>query len=163
MDSRAALLQEKEVELVRILARDTDISVYEAERFVPEAGTAVIEAIAARGGELDLEDPTGASNVRSLLGIIDVAYLGTRTGVSPQKAATGLVAMIPRMLGFLDLKAGEPIAWRVRTARSREVAESSAVWRSSAVSCSPGERHPISHTPLPPLFSVLLLAYCLTT
>lgn len=106
MDFLGALLEEKQPALVQTLTGETDLSPDEAERFVPEAGSAVVDALASHGGELDLDNLDGSGNVESLLGMIDIAGLAGRTGLSPEKAAGGLLAVLPMILGFLGIKAG---------------------------------------------------------
>ncbi len=106
MDFLGALLEEKQSTLVETLTGETDLSPDEAERFVPEAGSAVVDAVASHGSELDLDNLDGTGNVESLLGMIDIPGLATRTGLSPQKAAGGLLAILPMILGFLGIKAG---------------------------------------------------------
>lgn len=106
MDFLGALLEEKQPALVQTLTGETDLSPDEAERFVPEAGSAVVDAVASHGGELDLDNLDGTANVESLLGTIDIGGLAARTGLSPEKAAGGLLAILPMILGFLGIKAG---------------------------------------------------------
>ena len=106
MDFLGALLEEKKATLVQALTGQTDLAPAEAELFVPEAGSAVIDAVASNLGELDLDNLDAAGNTASLLGKIDIGGLATRTGLSPEKAAGGLSAIMPMILGFLSSKAG---------------------------------------------------------
>jgi len=106
VDFLAALLEEKQGSLVQALTGQTDFSPEEAEKFVPEAGSTVVDAVASNLGELDLDNLADAGNIQSLLGKIDIGDLAGRSGLSPEKAAGGLSALMPMVLGFLGSKAG---------------------------------------------------------
>ncbi len=95
------LLGARAEDLISEVVSRTEFGRDEAESFVPEAGRSVAGALAKRAGDLDLSDMTSGNNVAMLLEQIDIGALAGKVGLSPDKGASGLAAMLPMLLGFL--------------------------------------------------------------
>lgn len=106
MDLVRELLEAKSGELVRQLTGQAGFEEETARQFVPAAGSATLEAMKARAGDLDLGQLASSSNVSVLLDQIDFGALASRVGISTDEAASGLGAILPLILGFLGDKAG---------------------------------------------------------
>ncbi len=106
MDLLKGILQEKGAELVSQLTGQIGFSRDQAERFVPEAGSAVVDSIKGQAAELDLENLTSAENVQALMGGIDAGSLASKVGIPASLSESGLKALVPSLLGFIGAKAG---------------------------------------------------------
>lgn len=101
MDLLKDILGARTEDLISELVGRTDFGREEAESFVPEAGRSVAGALAKRAGDLDLSNIASASNVGTLIEQIDIGSLASKVGLSADKGASGLAAMLPMLLQFL--------------------------------------------------------------
>ncbi len=105
MNLLQGILQEKGGELVRMLTA-RGFSNKQAERFVPVASRAVVDAIRTRSSDLDMESLGSKGNATMLVREIDIDQVARESDVPPDRGASGLIAMLPALLGFLQAKAG---------------------------------------------------------
>ncbi len=106
MELMQNIMADKATDLLGALTGKAGYTTEQADRFLPEAGTAVGSALSAQASELDLADPASASNIGAVLNSVDVASLANRTGVSAEQSVAGLNALLPMLLGFLGERAG---------------------------------------------------------
>jgi hypothetical protein len=99
MDFLKELISSKGAGLVSELA-DLGFSAEQAEKFIPEAGGSIVDAMQG----LDLSALLGsgaAEQTSSLLGHIDIAGLASRLGLDTGLATGGLEKLIPVAMDFL--------------------------------------------------------------
>lgn len=107
MDLLAGILKEHSGDLVSKLTRHAGFTDDQAERFVPEAGGAVLKSLKNGGSEVDLESPAATErSIESLLSGIDAEALASKAGISPAQSLGGLKAILPTLLGLISSKAG---------------------------------------------------------
>jgi hypothetical protein len=97
MDLIKSLIKEKGGDLVSHLTEKAGFNAEQAEAFVPEAFTSVMDAV--KGGA-DAKDTDG------LLGKIDLAGLASKVGIDSGMAKGGLTAILPMIMSLLGSKAG---------------------------------------------------------
>jgi hypothetical protein len=95
------ILTDKAGDLLGALTGDAGYTADQADTFLPEAGSAVGEAVVSQATKLDLADLASASNIGAVLGAVDVSGLANKTGVSAEQSTAGLKALIPMLLGFI--------------------------------------------------------------
>jgi len=98
------LLKDKAGDMIAELTGKAGFEADAAEKFVPEAGKATVDALKANAGSLDLENLASAANVSSLIGGMDIGSLASKVGISTDKASGGLTAMLPMMLKFVGAR-----------------------------------------------------------
>ncbi len=96
------LLGDHAEDLISEIVERTQFGREEAETFVPEAGRSVAGALAKRAGDLDFSDMASGANVATLMDQIDIGALVGKLGLSADKGAAGLAAMLPMLLSFLS-------------------------------------------------------------
>lgn len=104
MDFLESILKEKSGDLLGTLTGGAGFSAEQAEKFLPEAGSNVGQALVSKASDLDMSDLASASNIGAILGGIDVAGLARKVGVSTEQGTNGLNALLPMLLGFLGDK-----------------------------------------------------------
>lgn len=104
MDFIQNILSEKGGDLIGALTGRAGYTTEQAKRFLPEAGSAVGEAVTSQASKLDLSDLASAANIGAVLKGVDVSALATRTGVSAEQGSAGLNALLPMLLGFIGEK-----------------------------------------------------------
>ncbi len=105
MNLLQGILQEKSGELVRMLTA-RGFSTKQAERFVPVASRAVVDAVRSSSSALDMESLGSKENATTLVREIDIDRVARDADVPPDRGASGLIAILPALLGFLHSKAG---------------------------------------------------------
>lgn len=107
MDFLAGILKEHSGDLVSKLTEHAGFTEDQAERFVPEAGEAVLASLKDGGSEVDLESPaTSERSIESLLGGIDADALASKVGIPSEQSIGGLKAILPMLLSLISSKAG---------------------------------------------------------
>lgn len=101
MDLLQNLLKEKGGDLVGALTGSAGFGKPEAERFVPAAGSSMLDAFKSQAGSLDLDDIQNAANVGKIMQGIDIGGLAKQVGITPEQSAKGLAAIMPMVLGFM--------------------------------------------------------------
>jgi hypothetical protein len=101
MDFLETILKEKSGDLIGALTSKAGYSAGEAERFVPAAGSSVVQAMKSQAGSLDLDDLQNAANLGQIMKGVDIAGLAKKVGITPEQSAKGLTAMLPLVLGFM--------------------------------------------------------------
>ena len=104
MDLISEILEQKGGSLISALVSGAGMGTDQAETFLPEAGTSVMEAMTSRADDLDLSDLASKANLDSLMGGIDIAGLASRSGVTAEQGTKGLSTILPMLLGFLGDK-----------------------------------------------------------
>ena len=77
-------------------------STEQADRFVPEALATLMQGQKVA----NLFGSTGTDRLTTLLDSVDIAALASNVGVDGQRAETGLTALLPRLMDFLEDKQG---------------------------------------------------------
>lgn len=98
MDLLRSVLEKKAVDLESALTKKAGFTAEEARRFVPEAGTDLIESWHWQAGELDTEDVAAESNVRQLLRGIGAKRIASRVGLTADATWHGLRAFVPMVM-----------------------------------------------------------------
>lgn len=98
MDLLRSVLEKKAVDLESALTAKAGLTAEEARRFVPEAGTDLIESWRWQANELDTEDVAAASNVRALLRGIGAKRIASRVGLTAEATWNGLRAFVPMVM-----------------------------------------------------------------
>lgn len=106
MDIFKTLLAEKSGTLVNELTAKAGFSTEQAEKFVPEAGTAVVDSLKSQAGSLSETDLAGPEGMKAVLGGIDIEALSGKAGIPSALGAQGLTSMLPTLMGMLSSKAG---------------------------------------------------------
>ncbi len=106
MDLLKDIIEEHAPKLLGQLQSGAGFDPEQAQRFLPEAGSSIGQAMSDGVGDLDLTNLSSAANISALSKGIDVRGLADRTGVSPQQGLDGIQALLPAVLGFLGQKAG---------------------------------------------------------
>lgn len=106
MDLLTGIFKEHGADLASKLTVQTGFSADQATRFLPEAGSAMLDAFKSGETKLDLDNVASAGNVDALLAGIDTEGLASKVGVSPELGASGLSAVVPPLLGLLGSDAG---------------------------------------------------------
>ena len=110
MDLLQNLLKEKGGDLVGALTGSAGFGKPEAERFVPAAGSSMLDAFKSQAGSLDLDDIQNAAKIGAVRGAetvdkimqgIDIGGLAKQVGITPEQSAKGLAAIMPMVLGFM--------------------------------------------------------------
>lgn len=101
MDFLEDILGARTQELVSAVLDRTELGRDEAESFVPEAGRTVAKAMAGSASELDLSSLASQANVNTLLSKIDIGALAGAAGLTRERSASGLTAMLPLLLKFI--------------------------------------------------------------
>lgn len=101
MDFLEDILGARTQELVGAVLSSTDLGREEAESFVPEAGKSVAGALAKSADQLDLSALASPSNVSTLMSKIDLGSLAGAVGLTRERSASGLTAMLPLLLKFI--------------------------------------------------------------
>ncbi len=104
MDFLKDLLEDKSATMISSLLGKAGFSAGQAEAFVPPAARSVLDAVKSRAGQAGLAEL--ASNPEAVAGAVDIAGLADEAGISREKAASGLEAVLPIILGVLRDKAG---------------------------------------------------------
>ena len=97
MDLIKSLIADKGGELVSQLIDKSGFSTEQAEAFVPEAFSSVVDAV--KGGA-NPEDEGG------LLEQIDIGNLASKVGIDTEAASGGLSTILPMVMSLLGEKAG---------------------------------------------------------
>lgn len=82
MDFIQNILADKAGDLLGALKSDAGYTAEQAEAFLPEAGSALGDAMKSIAPKLDMTDLASAPNVGAILGAVDVPGLAQRGGVS---------------------------------------------------------------------------------
>ncbi len=106
MDFLSGILKEKSPQLMGALTSKAGFSPEQAEKFVPAAGSAVMDTMKSQAGNLDLDNLSSPNNVKTVMGGIDAGSLASMAGVTPQQSVGGLTAIVPMLLGLIGSKAG---------------------------------------------------------
>ncbi|NNF26662.1 MAG: hypothetical protein HKN73_05555 [Gemmatimonadetes bacterium] len=105
MDFLNAILKEKGAEMVSALTSRAGFSADQAEKFVPEAGSAAVEVLKSNASSLDMANLASPGNISEILGGVDVAALAGRVGITVDQGSKGLTTMLPMLLGLMGSKA----------------------------------------------------------
>jgi len=105
MDFLQEMLKEKAGELISELTAKAGFDADSAERFVPAAGSATVQAVKSEATSLDLANLASSSNITSVLGAVDVNALAGKAGVSSSQSSAGIAAILPMVLSFMGSKA----------------------------------------------------------
>jgi len=106
VDFLQGILKDKAGDLMGELTGKAGFSADQAEKFMPEAGSAVMDAMKSQASNLDLENLSAPGNVQALTEGIDTGALASKAGLSPEQSAGGIKAMLPMLLGFIGAKSG---------------------------------------------------------
>jgi hypothetical protein len=106
MDFLDGILKEKGPQLIGALTSQAGFSPDQAEKFVPAAGSAVMDTMKSQAGNLDFDNLSSASNVKTIMGGIDAGSLASIAGVTPQQSVGGITAIVPMLLGLIGSRAG---------------------------------------------------------
>lgn len=101
MDFLEDILGARTQELVKAVVDKSELGREEAETFVPEAGRSVAKALAGSAGQLDLSSLASQANVNTLLSKIDIGALAGAAGLTRERGASGLSALLPVLLRFI--------------------------------------------------------------
>ena len=100
------MLAEHSGDLVAKLTDKVGFSSEIAEKFIPAAGSATVEAVKSESASLDLGNLASAGNVSSVMSGIDVGALASQIGISTEQTTGGLSAILPTVLSLISSKAG---------------------------------------------------------
>lgn len=106
MDLLGIIMQGGGADLVEKLTSGAGFTPEQAQKFAPEAGTAIVDGLKSHASKLDLGDLASSANVQALLGLINVGGASTKAGVSAEQGMKGLQTLLPLVLGILSKKAG---------------------------------------------------------
>jgi len=106
MDLLRSVLEERAVDLASELTARAGLTREEAERFVPEAGTDLIESWRWQANKLDEEDVAAESNVQELLRGIGAKRIASKVGLTAEATWSGLRAFVPLVMRFAGEGAG---------------------------------------------------------
>lgn len=98
MDLLRSVLQERAADLASELTAKAGFTAEEAKRFVPEAGTDLIESWRWQADELDTKDVAADANVRKLLRGIGAKRIASRVGLTAEATWSGLRAFVPKVM-----------------------------------------------------------------
>jgi hypothetical protein len=112
MDLLRSVLEERAVDLASALTVKAGLTTEEARRFVPEAGTGLIESWRWQASTLDKEDVAAESNVQELLRGIGAKRIASRVGLTTEATWSGLRAFVPMVMrlageGVRRMKGGD--------------------------------------------------------
>ena len=105
MDFLNDIIRERGSDLVGQLTSKADFSTEQAERFVPAAGSSVMETLASRASDLDLTDLASASSIGTITSHLDVGALSQQAGVTAEQGAKGLSSLMPMLMGLIGNQA----------------------------------------------------------
>ena len=100
MDLLRSVLEKRAVDLASALTARAGLTREEAERFVPEAGTDLIESWRWQASKLDEEDVAAESNVQELLRGIGAKRIASKVGLTAEATWSGLRAFVPLVMRF---------------------------------------------------------------
>jgi len=106
LDFLQDMLKDKSGDLLARLTGGADFSPDVAEKFIPEAASATMDAVKSESANLDMADFASPGNVSSVMGGIDVSALADKVGISSDQTSNGLTAILPTVLGLISSKAG---------------------------------------------------------
>jgi hypothetical protein len=98
MDIVQKVLTEKSSELVQVLTRDTGMSRRQAERFLREAGPALIDSYRWQEEELAPEGLASPTAARDILSGISGRALASKVGMSSERTWDGLRSLVPAVV-----------------------------------------------------------------
>ena len=99
------MLAEHSGDLVAKLTDNVGLSSEIAEKFIPAAGSATVEAVKSESASLDLANLGSAGNVSSVMSGIDLGALASQVGISTEQTASGMSAILPTVLSLIGSKA----------------------------------------------------------
>ena len=105
LDFLKDMLAEHSGDLVAKLTGSAGLSSEAAEKFIPAAGSATVDAIKSESAGLDLTNLAAAGNVSSVMSGIDVGALASKVGISAEQTTSGMSAILPTILGLIGSKA----------------------------------------------------------
>lgn len=98
MERLQHVLGRRAEELVELMVMERGFGVHTAERFVAVAATDLIGSYEWQAEELDLDDLSAPTNVRSLLAGIRANAVASMVGIPTSEAWEGLRTFVPRVL-----------------------------------------------------------------
>ena len=104
MDLLKNLLGDKTSDLVSGLVSKAGFSQDQAQAFVPEAASSVVDAVKGAGGGIDFSDMGSAA--QTVMGKVDVPALAGKVGIGTEQVQNGLSAILPTLLNLFQEKAG---------------------------------------------------------
>jgi len=103
MDLIQNLMDKESVAIISELTGQ-GFSAEQASGFLPEALASLVQSL--KGA--NFADLSGSANLTSMLDTVDITGLASRTGVDSSMAKTGLNAVIPHLLAFVQENQGLP-------------------------------------------------------
>lgn len=101
MDFLNDIIRDRGADLIAELTSKAGFSTDQAERFVPAAGSSVMDMVASRTSDLDLTDLASASSVRTIMEHLDVGALSRTAGVTAEQGAKGLTSLLPMLMSLI--------------------------------------------------------------
>lgn len=101
MDFLNDIIKERGGDLIAELTSKAGFSTDQAARFVPAAGSSVMDALTARASDLDLGDLTSASALGTITQQMDIGALSQKAGVTADQGAKGLSSILPMLMGLI--------------------------------------------------------------
>ncbi|MEN8762891.1 MAG: hypothetical protein ABF290_10685 [Thiogranum sp.] len=101
MDLIQNLMDKESVTIISELTGQ-GFSAEQASGFLPEALASLVQSL--KGA--NFADLSGSANLTSMLDTVDITGLASRTGVDSSMAKTGLNAVIPHLLAFVQENQG---------------------------------------------------------
>ena len=103
MDFLKNILGDNTADLVSGLVDKAGFSANQAQAFVPEATSSVVDAVKG-AGDLDFSNMGAAT--QTVMDKVDVSALAGKVGIGAEQAQNGLGAIVPSLLQLFQEKAG---------------------------------------------------------
>ena len=101
MDFLNDIIGDRGGELIAELTSKAGFSADQATRFVPAAGSSVMDALTSRASDLDLDDLASPSAIGTITQQLDIGALSQEAGVTAEQGAKGLSSILPMLMGLI--------------------------------------------------------------